>query len=117
MNFNDADIDALAALTSSEIDELSFGVVAMTHDGIVSAYNATEAKQAGMSPERVIGRHFFSDVAPCTNNFMVADRYEKASLDETLDYLFTLRMKPTRVKLRLLKAPHVPQQYMLVMRQ
>jgi photoactive yellow protein len=117
MNFADVDImSELEALSDSAIDRLPFGVVTMNADGIVVHYNTTESTMAGLSPERVVGLDFFTDVAPCTNNYMVAGRYEEAELDETLDYVFTLRMKPTPVKLRLLKSGAHAHQYMLVAR-
>lgn len=98
-------------------DAFSFGVIAMAFDGTVVAYNAAEAALSGLTPARVIGRHFFSAVAPCTNNFMVAHRFETESdLDETIDYVFTLRMMPTPVRLRLLKRPGAARMYLLVER-
>ncbi len=98
-------------------DELDFGLVAMDLDGTVLAYNRHESEAAGISPDQCIGLNFFSDVAPCTNNYLVAGRFEEeANLDETIDYVFTLKMRPTRVKLRLLKADRSPHQYLLVQR-
>ena len=98
-------------------DQLDFGLVAMDLDGTVVAYNRCESEAAGISPDQCIGLNFFSDVAPCTNNYLVAGRFEEeANLDETIDYVFTLKMRPTRVKLRLLKANRSPHQYLLVQR-
>jgi hypothetical protein len=68
-----------------------------------------------MSRDRVLGRHFFSEVAPCTNNYLVATRYEEEpALDEVIPYVFTLRMRPTPVELRLLKQPGAARMYLLV---
>jgi len=97
------------------LDEVHFGVVAMGADGNVVAYNAIESALSGLSPARVIGRNFFNDVAPCANNYMVAQRYlDEISLDETLPYIFTLRMAPRRVRLRLLKSEGGSRRYLLV---
>ena len=41
----------------------------------------------------------------------------ETALDETLDYVFTLRMRPTPVVLRLLFAPDVALRYVVVLRQ
>ncbi len=72
---------------------------------------------AGLSKERVLTRNFFADVAPCTNNFMVAERFlSEPELDATLDYVFTLRMKPTPVTLRLLRSAASRHMYLLVKR-
>lgn len=109
--------DEIIKLDEAQLDALSFGVIGMDLDGNVELYNETESRYAGLSHDRVIGKHFFSEVAPCTNNFMVSGRFEdEDALDEIIDYVFTLRMKPTNVELRMLKsAPH-PRQYLLVRR-
>lgn len=52
-----------AAETPERYDDLTFGLVAMQHDGTVFAYGAVEAKYSGISPARVLGRNFFTDVA------------------------------------------------------
>jgi photoactive yellow protein len=88
----------------ADLDLLTFGVVAMAPDGKVEHYNLAEAKISGLTPERVVGRHFFTAVAPCTNNFMVAHRFEtEPEIDSTIDYVFTFRLTPTKVRLRLMK--------------
>jgi photoactive yellow protein len=57
-----------------------------------------------VTPEPVVGRHFFTAVVPCTNNFMVAHRFEtEPEVDSTIDYVFTFRLAPTKVRLRLMK--------------
>jgi photoactive yellow protein len=100
------------------LDALPFGVIAMTPDGIVTSYNKFESRVSGLTPPNVIGRHFFSAVAPCTNNFLVAQRFEtEAELDVTIDYVFTLRMQPTSVRLRLLKQPGCRRMYLVVERE
>jgi photoactive yellow protein len=110
-------LDALEAMSPAELDALPFGVIAMAPDGTVVAYNRTEADSARLSPSRVIGQHFFRSVAPCTNNALIAGRFEgEPVLDTTLDYVFTLRMLPTPVRLRLLRHPGAQRMYMLVER-
>jgi hypothetical protein len=52
---------------------------------------------------------------------MVAQRFEDAqdegsALDDTIDYVLTLRMRPVKVKLRLLAAAGGNQRYVLVQR-
>ncbi len=118
MTSDDKDLlTQLEAATPDDLDAAPFGVVSMDRAGTVTHYNITEAKLAGLLPERVVGLHFFSNVAPCTNNYMVAGRFEEnEQLDESVDYVFTLRMKPTRVRLRLLKAPESVHQYLVVER-
>jgi photoactive yellow protein len=110
-------LERLEAADDATLDEPAFGVIAMSADGIVTSYNAAESRFAGLSPAQVVGRHFFSAVAPCTNNFMVAQRFEtETALDAVIDYVFTLRMQVTNVKLRLLKGPDRRRMYLVVER-
>lgn len=96
-------------------DELEFGLVAMDLDGIVLAYNRRESVFAGLPPERALGFCFFTDVAPCTNNYLVSGRFDDESvLDETLAYTFTVKMRPTPVRLRMLKKEQSGRQYLAV---
>ena len=120
--FNEAGITAkLAAMSASELDALDFGVIGMDAQTIVRLYNAHESRYAGLSPARVLGHPLFTAVAQCMNNFMIAQRFEDAatdgtSLDATIDYVLTLRMRPIKVKLRLLAEPAHPMRYVLVAR-
>lgn len=107
----------LTTCTGQDLDELDFGVIAMERDGTVVHYNIFESQTAGLKPERVIGRNFFTSVAPCTNNFMIAQRYiDETKIDDVINYIFTLRMKPTPVRLRMLKGDSAPLMYLLVER-
>ena len=102
---------------ATELDGLDFGVIGMTRDGAVTAYNRAEAMLSGLTPSRVLGRHFFTAVAPCTNNYLVAHRFEvEETLDDTIDYVFTLRMAPQPVKLRLLRSPAAAHMFLAVRR-
>lgn len=116
MNFDDTGCLAqLEAMSAQAFDELAFGVVRMRDDGEVVAYNTWESSMSGLSRDRVLGRIFFSDVAPCTNNYLVAKRFmREPELDATLDYIFTLRLKPVAVKLRLLRSVTAAHMYLLV---
>ena len=118
MDFEDAaGLAHFKSMSTQALDGLEFGVVSMRVDGEVVAYNLWESKLAGLSKERVLARNFFSQVAPCTNNYLVAERFmNEPELDATLDYIFTLRMKPTAVRLRLLRSASAAHIYLLVKR-
>lgn len=111
----------LDASSQEQLDALEFGVIGFDADTIVQRYNAVESQAAGLSPQRVIGEPLFTNVAPCLNNFMVAQRFEDAAdqgseLDDTIDYVLTLRMRPIKVKLRLLASAGGANRYVLVQR-
>jgi photoactive yellow protein len=122
LSFDDAQIlPAVARAPEAELDGLDFGVIGFDAAGVVQTYNAFESKCAGLSPERVKQHPLFTVVAPCMNNYLVAQRFEDAAatgtaLDATIDYVLTLRMKPVKVKLRLLADPALPLRYVLVLR-
>lgn len=111
--------ECIDALTDAELDRLEFGVIAFDAQYVVRLYNAFEAEYAGLSLQQVIGLPLFTDVAPCMNNFLVAQRFEDAVaegvvLDVTLDYVLTLRMRPVKVKLRLVALPNTKVRYVFV---
>jgi len=111
----------LAHLSAEDLDRLDFGVIGFDADTTVRQYNRTESEAAGLTPPRVLGQPLFTNVAPCLNNFLVAQRFEDAQdeasvLDDTIDYVLTLRMRPVKVKLRLLAEPGSAMRYVLVQR-
>jgi photoactive yellow protein len=109
--------DWLEDATAAELDEMVFGVVGLAADGTVECYNAAEGRLSGLTPARVIGRNFFTEVAPCTNNFMVAHRFETAAeLDEAVNYVFAFHLARTKVLLCLLKRPGARRRYLVVQR-
>lgn len=118
LTFSSQDIlNEIESATQPVKDSAQFGIVQMHPDGVVAYYNPWEAARAGLSAEKVVGRHFFREVALCANNALVAQRLQNASeLDVTIAYVFTFRMRVTPVKLRLLKSARSQYQYMLVQR-
>lgn len=111
----------LAASSIEELDDTDFGIIGFDADGVVRQYNRFESQAAGLSPASVLGQPLFTTVAPCMNNFLVAQRFEDAqadgtALDDTINYVLTLRMKPVKVLLRLLSLPGAPMRYVLVQR-
>lgn len=116
-------LPSLAELDDPGLDQLGFGVIGFGKetDAIVVRYNACEQQSSGLEPSRVLGLPLFSIVAQCMNNFLVAQRFDDAveacdTLDATLDFTFTLRMKATPVRLRLLSSPEHAIQFIAVFR-
>lgn len=117
LSFEAISLDTLDTLEVDRLDTLPFGVVGLSSAGIVETYNATESQLAGLPRETVLGTHYFSVTAQCMNNFMVAQRFEdEAEIDAIIDYVLTLRMRPTPVRLRLLKASRVDRRFILIQR-
>ncbi len=122
LEFDQPDLLAdIAALSDSELDDLEFGVIGFDAETMVRRYNAYESRAAALSPKSVLGHPLFTVVAPCMNCFLVAQRFEDAAsaaavLDATINYVLTLRMRPTKVRLRLLAAHGHALRYVLVCR-
>lgn len=116
-NFEGVTIEQLDGIDQPSRDALPFGVVGLGADTIVQSYNATEARMSGLDPATVMGVPFFDAVAQCMNNFMVAQRFEdEPEIDDIIPYVLTLRMRPTRVRLRLLASAAVARRYVLIER-
>jgi photoactive yellow protein len=122
LSFDQADLaQRLGAASAEDLDAADFGIIGFDADTVVRQYNRFESEAAGLSPSSVLGLPLFTTVAPCMNNFMVAQRFEDAAadgsvLDDTISYVLTLRMKPVKVLLRLLAQPGAPTRYVLVQR-
>lgn len=115
--FESVTLQTLEAMSDDERDALPYGAVGLAADTIVQSYNATEARMAGLDRASVIGVPFFDAIAQCMNNFMVAQRFEdEPELDAIVPYVLTLRMRPTKVRLRLLASAKAAQRYILIER-
>lgn len=121
-SFEDLNIlSVLNLLSDFEIDNLDFGVIGFNSDKIITVYNAYEAKWAGLEQASIMGSHIFDIVAPCMNNYLIAERLrcacqEGTSLDYMIEYVLTLRMRPTPVTLRVLSSLASATQFILVRR-
>lgn len=123
-DFDHPDLMArLARLDDAGLDALPFGVIGFgkEFDAKVVRYSARESRESGLERSRVVDLPLFSVVAQCLNNYLVAQRFDDAveagrPLDATLDFTFTLRMKPTPVRLRLLSSPDHATQFIAIRR-
>ncbi len=102
--------------TDAQLDGAPFGIVRMSLDGVVVAYCKSESHITGISPDYAVGKYYFTQIAPCANNFMIAAKYAQPDLDEELDYMLTYVCDPVKVRLRLLKSADSQYQYFLVNR-
>ena len=115
--FTDVSVARLATMSPETLNNLPYGVIGTAPDGTVEVYNAAESRLAGLSANRVLGQHLFTVVAPCMNNYLVAQRFEdEVELDVVVPYVLTLRMRPTPVKLRLLRTPDQSRRFLLIQR-
>lgn len=119
--FSDKNISqSLSKISDDELNTLDFGVTGLDNDCIVTRYNNYLGILSGVSTQKALGFHYFTNVGPCMNNFMVAQKLEDAidgsvSLDETINYVLSVRMKPTKVKLRLIHDVNLSVNYVLIL--
>ena len=60
------DFGAVSRLSPEELDTLPYGLICLDAQGRVVHYNDTEARMARLPKGKVVGRNFFTEVAPCT---------------------------------------------------
>lgn len=60
------DLGYINTVTEEQLDSLPFGLIVLDEEGTVLLYNETESKLTGFRRERILGRNFFVDIAPCT---------------------------------------------------
>lgn len=55
------------SISEQELDSLAYGVIQLDTQGTVLRYNAFESRLSGLSKDKVLGKNFFKQVAPCTD--------------------------------------------------
>jgi photoactive yellow protein len=103
------DATNLFELSEDEIDALPFGLISVDHDGNIEQYNRYESRLARLSKERVIGRNFFRDVAPCTAVQEFMGRFQRfvsedGDAAESFDYVFPFSFGRQHVNITFLRS-------------
>jgi photoactive yellow protein len=57
----------IPGLSREELDNLPFGVIELNKSGEIISFNHAEERLSLRSKEGVIGKNFFTDVAPCAD--------------------------------------------------
>lgn len=81
--------EVIEKLSQEDINRLPFGVIRLDAQNVIRSYSKTEQRLSGMGDRPVVGRDFFIDVAPCTDNGYFKGRIEKARREGKLDIKFT----------------------------
>lgn len=98
----------LSRMTKEELNALPYGAIRLSPYGTILSYNVTEGRLTGRTPERVLGRNFFLDVAPCTDvrefrgRFIELAREPEVSIFQEFSFEFPFE-PPLRVKITLLR--------------
>ncbi len=99
------EIEKIQQMGEEDLNRLPFGAIRLDQNGRILSYNNAEARLTGRQAAQVVGRHFFEEVAPCTNVREFAGRYregvEKGSLHVIFPYRFDFKMEPRDVTVTL----------------
>ena len=109
LKFGSDDIgNQLSKMKDSEIENLAFGAIMLDTKGKILKYNKAEGEITGRNPSEVLGKNFFTQVAPCTNSKEFYGKFkagvESGNLSTMFEYTFDYKMKPTKVKVHMKKA-------------
>lgn len=98
-------LEQIDRMNEHDLDRLPFGAIRLNADGTIVSYNQHEARLTGRSPERVLGKNFFTEVAPCTNVQTFAGRFRegiaKGDMHAIFPYRFDFEMAPRDVTVTL----------------
>jgi photoactive yellow protein len=79
----------VARMDEATIHALPYGVIRLDRAGSVVFFSETEAHQSGFGPRPTLGRHYFTEIAPCMGNADFLGRIERAQLAGALDIEFS----------------------------
>jgi photoactive yellow protein len=90
-------LDRLGGMTDDELDALDAGAIRLNDNGTVDTLNEAALQLPGLSDiddrSAVVGKNFFLELAPSTNNNLFYGRFQKGkrqgSLDARFPYTFT----------------------------
>ena len=99
-------IAAADGMTAEELDTLPYGMIQLDAHGRILRFNAVESRLAALPQQQQIGKHFFTEVAPCTKVQEFYGRFKEGVLHESLDtsfrFHFAFKQHPRDVTVRLL---------------
>jgi len=107
--FGKSDVEnALSKMNDAQLNKLAFGAIELDATGKILKYNSIEGEITGRDPKAVIGKNFFTDVAPCTNRPEFKGVFDAGvrakNLNTMFEYVFDHQMKPTKVKIHMKQA-------------
>lgn len=98
-------LEAADAMSPGELDQLPYGMIQLDSSGRILRFNSVESRLASLPQEQQIGKHFFTEVAPCTKVQEFYGRFKEGVLREALDssfqFHFAFKQSPRDVTVRL----------------
>ncbi|MEI6506601.1 MAG: MFS transporter, partial [Planctomycetota bacterium] len=88
--------------------EVATPLVIASFLGLLSLFNMGGRVLSAVASDRAVGRNYFTDIAPCTNNRLFFGTFRKGVLAGSMNllffYTFTYKMSPTEVKVHLYRS-------------
>ena len=98
-------LEAADDMSSEDLDGLPYGMIQLDAAGRILRFNAVESRLASLPQQQQIGRHFFTEVAPCTKVQAFYGRFREGVIRESLDtsfrFHFAFKQNPRDVMVRL----------------
>ena len=108
----------IGSMSSTELDELNFGVIGLSDEGTVLEYNKYEQVLAQRNKQDVLGALFFTEVAPCTNKPIFAGLFsfgiQQQRMDCMISYFFDFQMVPTHVWIHMYRHPTTHKNWLFI---
>lgn len=107
--FGSEDIDNILSREPQRAEYLPFGAVMMDRNATIVRYNKAEGMISSRVPEDVIGKNFFSDIAPCAKGKRFHGEFLKfhqtGQINVMFDYKFAYKGAQVAVKIHLKAQP------------
>ncbi len=95
----------VCSMNERELDRQPFGVIRLDREGYVLSYNLYEERQARRQRRDVVGKNFFTEIAPCTRVKEFYGRFlagvERRELNATFGFVFQFPHKTRNVDVSL----------------
>jgi photoactive yellow protein len=98
-------LQAADGMSAEELDTLPYGMIQLDANGRILKFNAVESRLAALPQHQQVGKHFFTEVAPCTKVQDFYGRFKEGVVREALDtsfqFHFAFKQNPRDVSVRL----------------
>ncbi len=115
-----AEIREFAKKTQDQLNLLEFGAVQVDDTGIVKSYNKYESELGNTPISDALGKNFFTQVAPCTNNRLIFGKFKDGVaanfLDTEVNFVFTYKIRPVNVTVQMFRDTTAKTNWLLVKR-
>jgi photoactive yellow protein len=95
----------VTSISEQELDALPYGVIQLDVEGKILRYNSYESNLAGLTKQKVVGKNFFKQVAPCTDIREFYGRFQDGiaagELHSTFRFHFSFKKDPRDVTVTL----------------